>query len=265
MQPTVSMCSGSNLPVIGTISKSDLYSTTEKVVGMWIDGRPLYQKVVSFTMNSSATALTDYTTNHGISNLREVVNTNITWNYNTGQSDSEASSGLWLRGNNYSFDDCIYNVDIRKSTIVIQFRKPQAWNGITFYLFLRYTKTTDAANSYNYANENDYSTNEKIVGTWIDGSNLYQRTITGTFPTFTSGTVTVVDIETLATNIKVVNMFGFAHKDGSQKRNLDTFDPQSKNGATLFVNGSQNMIRFRCDFNMFSEHIYYITIQYIKT
>lgn len=189
MQPTISM--SNSIPVVGTITRAELYSTTERVIGMWIDGRPLYQKVVSFTMNSSATALTDYTTNHGISNLREVVNTNITWNYNTGQSDSEASSGLWLRGNNYSFDDCIYNVDIRRSTIVIQFRKPQVWNGVIFYILIRYTKTTDAANSYNYADENDYSTSEKVIGTWINGKTLYQKTIAITIPTTsTDGTET---------------------------------------------------------------------------
>lgn len=178
-----------SLSVVGTMSKSDLYSTTEKVVGMWLDGRPLYQKVISFTMNSSATTLTDYTTNHGISNLREVVNTNLTWNANTGQSDSEGGSGIWIRGD-YSADDCFYHINVKRSTVVIQFRKPQAWNGITFYLCIRYTKTTDAANSYNYADANDYSTSEKIVGTWVDGSNLYQRTIVGT--TASSGDETSV-------------------------------------------------------------------------
>ena len=45
---------------------SDNYSTEEKVVGTWIDGKPLYQKVVSGTMISS----TGWTKiSHNISNM----------------------------------------------------------------------------------------------------------------------------------------------------------------------------------------------------
>ena len=28
-------------------SRSDIYSTTEKIIGQWIDGKPLYQKIVT--------------------------------------------------------------------------------------------------------------------------------------------------------------------------------------------------------------------------
>ena len=30
-------------------SRADLYSTDEKMIGRWIDGKPLYQKVIPFT------------------------------------------------------------------------------------------------------------------------------------------------------------------------------------------------------------------------
>ena len=45
------------------------YSTDEQVVGTWIDGETLYEKVVSITSGFSA----NMTVAHGISNLGEVV------------------------------------------------------------------------------------------------------------------------------------------------------------------------------------------------
>ena len=45
---------------------------------------------------------------------------------------------------------------------------------------LQYTKTTDSTSPVEYASPNDYSTSEKIVGTWVDGKPIYQKTITGT-------------------------------------------------------------------------------------
>lgn len=46
-----------------------------------------------------------------------------------------------------------------------------------FYMPLQYTKTTDSAatGEVTYANENDYSTTETIIGTWIDGKPIYQK------------------------------------------------------------------------------------------
>ena len=48
MMPTVSMIP--SLPVVGTINRSDILSTTEKVVGCHTDGRPIYQRTFSGTL-----------------------------------------------------------------------------------------------------------------------------------------------------------------------------------------------------------------------
>ena len=37
-------------------SRSDIYSTTEKMIGQWTDGKPLYQKVITGTTSSSASS-----------------------------------------------------------------------------------------------------------------------------------------------------------------------------------------------------------------
>ena len=47
----------------------DIYSTEEKIIGTWIDGRPIYRKVVNVGSGSG-----DFNYPHGISNLDTVVN-----------------------------------------------------------------------------------------------------------------------------------------------------------------------------------------------
>ena len=48
------------------------YSTTEKIIGVWHDGRTIYRKVVRFNPDDSA--LATYT-NHNISNINEILPT----------------------------------------------------------------------------------------------------------------------------------------------------------------------------------------------
>jgi hypothetical protein len=57
-----------------------------------------------------------------------------------------------------------------------------------------------------------YSTEEQVVGEWIDGKPLYQKTVNcGTLPNKTIKTV-----EHNISNISlIVNVFGFAHKNTS--------------------------------------------------
>jgi len=88
-------------------SKGDLYSTDEKMIGQWIDGKPLYQKTVT--------------------------------------TGGNVPSGATL---------------IQRTTQ-------------TGYDTILYTKTTDSPIAI--GSDTDYSTDEKIVGTWIDGKPLYQR------------------------------------------------------------------------------------------
>ena len=97
--------------IANKFSRSDIYSTTEKIIGQWIDGKPLYQKIVT-----------------------------------TGGS---VPSGATL---------------IFRQTM-------------TGYDAILYTKSTDSAISIGV--DTDYSTTEKIVGTWIDGKWIYQNTFTG--------------------------------------------------------------------------------------
>lgn len=180
MMPTLSMVP--SLPVMGTFSKGDLYSTSEKIIGCWTDGRPLYQKTISFTIPARNVEKKIWSTSNISLKSSEAYLTldgnNIPYPF-----FGTTASGYSLNISEYIFgrSDGIY-VNNNCTTSVV--------DGCTAYATIRYTKTTDSTNSYNYASENDYSTSEKIIGTWIDGKTLYQKTINfGTGPNATTKTV----------------------------------------------------------------------------
>jgi hypothetical protein len=74
-----------------------------------------------------------------------------------------------------------------------------------------------------------YSTDETICGTWIDGKDLYQRVLTGTFGTITSGTVSYAsitnaiqsDVDTLIDNRVIGSNQGYAWVADSSLRSVD--------------------------------------------
>lgn len=171
------------IPIVANqFEKSDLYSTTEKVIGCWIDGRPLYQKVVDFGSGPNATAKS---VEHGISNINRVVKIFI-----VGISGSGSMSGGSLVA--FALDSATLNSSGQKTFCFLQannitIRSDLDQSGKDFKVILQYTKTTDAANSFNYADENDYSTTEHIVGSWIDGKPVYQKVVAcGAMPANTS-------------------------------------------------------------------------------
>ena len=113
------------------VNEMDKYSTTEtKTNKVWIDGKPIYRKVIEKTYSSNM-VIGDNSFNHNISNINEIINYDtifiLGWDTNTYTSES------YLAKNNIG-------VRINKTQIVIE--SGQAWNG-TFKFIVEYTKTTD--------------------------------------------------------------------------------------------------------------------------
>lgn len=164
-------------------SKGDLYSTDEKIVGTWIDGKPLYQKVVQLTSSDIPNGNIKYK-NHDISDLDYVV----------------YLSGMIRQIDNVSFtalprvqDNSVANLmalDINKTQLLIKGRGTtftETFNG--GFVLIKYTKTTDSPISI--GSDTDYSTEEKIIGTWVDKKPVYQRVINGTTPSTKNNSVSV--------------------------------------------------------------------------
>lgn len=119
---------------------------------------------------------------------------------------------------------------------------------------------------------NNYSTDEKIVGTWIDGKPLYQKTIVDTMPTIASSGTRASKVITLSSDIDFVcNMYGVLNRSNGtivpigeyynqETGNVPSFAMMTSglvdNTRTLFVASSTVSD---------SERPIYVTIQYTKT
>ncbi|MBR1904848.1 MAG: hypothetical protein IJ819_00095 [Clostridiales bacterium] len=162
-----------------------IYSDNERMIGIWRDNKPLYQRSFAFTISvtSGQTAtiatLTDY--------------------------ENIISLDGWFNENNvfYSLNDYSARLTVNASG-QLQFRcaSGSSWNG-SGYITVRYTKTTDVAGSGNWNTDGvptvHYSTSEQVIGTWIDGKPLYQITadfgaeITVNSNTWTNTTIPTTD------------------------------------------------------------------------
>lgn len=67
----VSTLSTASTDVVSSINAISKYSTTEQRIGTWIDGKPIYRKVINFTNTS-----TNWETIDTISTLNEIVRMN---------------------------------------------------------------------------------------------------------------------------------------------------------------------------------------------
>ena len=148
-------------------SKADLYSTDEKLIGRWIDGKPIYQKTVSY---NNTKLFNDYTTlDMNTDPIKCVINAFIVVR-STANADYDGSL-LYVN---------IYPVTGTSGTPSSEVRvyETGTWNASsdrTIYLTVCYTKVGDSA--VEIGSDTDYSTTEKIVGTWIDGKPIWQKTV----------------------------------------------------------------------------------------
>ena len=270
MQPTMQMLfagQGTKIP------RESIYSTTEKVVGCWTDGRPVYQKTIETTTPTTTTTGTMVNTmvSTGISNIRQVVQiTAYTVRNNSYFSvpmtiENSNRLTIGMRTNSASTDPNKLSI----SNSVAE------WSGLPLYVTIQYTKTTDAANSFNYGDPNEYSTTEKIVGTWTDGKPLYQKTITGTMPTVTTDGSFVHSFVSVGSSVNE-----FIRLDAMMKTSGYLFAPLERDSSTsngmvqAYVSGMNNSYATSSDRNKirisnsavnFSGYTVYITAQYTKS
>lgn len=187
---------GTNNPsTTGAIDKAYMFSTDEKLIGQWIDGKPLYQKVVQLNPVTASSAAVS--TPHGISNLGDVVELRGIWHANHQWFMTLPRAESSIKG-----AKATNTIDMYAGPEYIMIAVGEAFGTMTgAWAIIRYTKSTDTAVSI--GNENNYSTGETIVGTWIDGKPLYQRTIIIDNPAFTGGDRTRVYEKYWALNTSV--------------------------------------------------------------
>ena len=147
-----------------------IYSDTERVVGVWRDNKPLYQKTISVAPlpNSGTKEIQlDNDIEKIISMNGYAIDGNDKWDIffnDVVPTNNNASIRVYTNTTTKKLY-ITTAVDLRSYTEA--------------YITLQYTKTTDVAGSGNWNTDGvptvHYSTSEQVIGTWL-GKPLYQRT-----------------------------------------------------------------------------------------
>ena len=126
--------------VAGNAANADLkdmnvYSTEEKIVGTWIDGKPIYRKVISSTLSNTLTGLVEIA--HNIQNIETPIRIVF------GKATVPGSSNSITIPSQYDSTTFI-QLGAFSDTYVQLFAGSTNWTSLKeITLCLEYTKTTD--------------------------------------------------------------------------------------------------------------------------
>lgn len=238
--------------VANKFSKGDLYSTEEKMIGQWKDGKPLYQITVEYDASSM---IFDGQTVNQLPIIRDVsIDTVVEFRGIFGREDGGTRD--FFNTPSTRIDNIIYqtqiNIGLNPNTVYFLSRNSTTKK---LWITLQYTKTTDSAISI--GNNTDYSTEEKIVGTWIDGKPLYQKTLTGSY-----GQNTNFDLNITNADKVIIKRAGIILSTGEYiphgaYTNVDNF-------LSFFITSDKARCGVRSSPSYYNS-TYYVTIQYTKT
>lgn len=118
-------------------SGSDDYSTTETRIGTWINGKPLYRKVITGTLNAvSAGVVYEDNVSHGISNIDAILMISGGLTRANGSLISFGYTAPYNSSQNYF-------VSVNCNRTELLFRVSSGFETQPFTAILEYTKTTD--------------------------------------------------------------------------------------------------------------------------
>lgn len=130
-----------------------IYSLEEREIGVWTDGKPLYQ-ITKIVNAGSTISVSGLSIKHAYAFATTVDGVYRPIPYNDGYY-----TVWWMQQNTISFAS--YSGDVSTYTITYQYTKDSDTAGSG-------TWTTDGTYAHHY------STTEKVIGTWIDGKPLYE-------------------------------------------------------------------------------------------
>ncbi len=113
----------------------EIYSNVEQKIGIWIDGKPIYRKVIYISsLPNNETAITP----HGIANIDEIVNIygimRTPSNHTTTSFNMAGTSAVYGSGN-------VLCIRADRTNVIIG--TTANWSTNISYITLEYTKTTD--------------------------------------------------------------------------------------------------------------------------
>lgn len=239
---------GSNVTFLSEYA-SACYSTTEREVGCWVDGKPLYQK--TFTQQ-----LSGVTGSIDISALNAETAFIVDGFYDLGVTNIGLNE--WLSNGNYAYT----HVNNELSPPYIDCYC--TWANSTITVTIQYTKTTDTAGSGTWTPTGTptvhYSTDEQVIGTWIDGKSLYEKTVVYIPSGTISSNTTIANIP----NAKVMRVTEATAYNPSDNRGYVLPDVRANGGTKITYNNGDVVLEIIND-SWSSSWTFYVTIQYTKT
>lgn len=237
-----------------------IYSTEEREIGVWTDGKPLYQRTWIYTTTSvitSSIVIGNYDVN--TTEVKVIV----------GQATEGAIDYLLPYvggGGGYS------SINTSNGNILFGVSNASWGSGSIIKVTIQYTKTTDTPGSGIWTPSGvpavHYSTNEQVVGTWVDGSTVYEKSyevtgINADYNYIIDANFTQSAIKLLPGCSAVLRTTGTYNTDFS----LDVLDDNSA-GIRLFtnINGLNfNVTKYGSHSSHYGTCSAVVTIRYTKT
>ena len=239
-----------------------IYSLAEREVGVFTDGKPLYEKTFDFTLvNNTSAGEANYP--HNIQNVDKIFVATVS----SGCNSPRPTAGS------------MYEIGVFCGQTVIRVETGKDRHTERIVVTLRYTKTTDNPGTGKWATNgvptHHYSTDEQVIGTWIDGSTLYEKTAFVSYTDFVTQanvpngrTYSLYSISGNNTQIVKVSPTAFSSDygvlDGLSQSNYDS----SGNYWGMKMSYSSLALYCSTGWNTISNHVkptVYITVQYTKS
>lgn len=240
-----------------------LFSEEEQIVGSWLDGRPLYQKTVVISNDIYINDGYSYTFDE-YTEIKEVAQCytldSVSGNYLIIPVDYQGSIilGYYQEGRGITFfiNNNIFGWDRAKGLVIT----------------IRYTKTTDEPHTFELKMLKKlegyqplvHSKHEQIVGCWINGKPLYQKTITfnNVYLQSKSLELGLSDIELIMVDSsssvsQELDSLPFPYIHGTNTRNIIGFFFEGGSTPSLVLRPGPDIANQYCDFT--------ITFRYTKT
>ena len=245
------------------VTEHQVYSTAEQKIGVWMDQKPLYRKVVDCGAMPNASIKT---VAHGIANIDKYIDV-TGYFYNDAGDEDGAFMPFAMGSPNTSGPIASSFVGIwaqTKTTLSIGTGNDRSlYKG---FAIIKYTKTTDTATSPKVPYEplHEWSTEEKLVGYWIDGKAVYEKTVD--CGALSAGSQNIAHG---ITNLDTVISYNGTCIRSDDNRSIPTSSIQNNAARNVGIAGvtSQNII-----IHVGSEYIStnvlkdcYVTLRYTKT
>ena len=207
----------------------DYYSTDEKVVGVWTDGRPIYQISISGNLGNSSGQGSNgdlfVPLPTGTNSDLQISFQGYVYNKTSSGSIGISPCHTYVSGIGHISGNLVPSWSATNSDTVLIRNSMSAFNGWPFIATIRYTKTTDAASSslttpgcYDITRPDLWPAGQEI----FFGNGLYGKRFVGTFTTANIWTDYLVQLDTIdrGKTLKIINRGG-----GIGRRNGDTYMP----------------------------------------